>query len=225
MVTGASLEDIQDAVLVLTRMFNPLGGPGVLTFTHENGTEYHLTAIGNNTPTVDPTQRSTRHQLVRIDLVAYDPFWYVDGQVVNIGTSTEATFPIVFPFVLPSNVSRAMATNSGDVDASVTITIVGDVTNPVLKCTFPDGTSKTLTFALNMDAGDRLVITTGFGNKTITLYDAAAPTVAINGFQYLSAASEFWRLAPGENTLEFTATSVDASTTCTVAWSDRYSGV
>jgi phage-related protein len=159
--------------------------------------------------------------LVTINLIAYDPFWYSDSQAVTIGSSTTATFPLVFPFVLPSNTATVVANNTGDIEAPVTIVITGDVTNPVLTNTT---TGKAITFAKDMDAGDTMTITTGFGNKTVSYYDSSAGTT-VNGFQYLSSSSEFWGLVPGENTLTFTATSIDAATRAIVTWQNRFSGV
>lgn len=221
LVTAPTLTDVQAAVQYLSRLLNPIGGPGILMFEYEDGTTYYINAIGNNTPRVNPGVRGTNYQLVTINLVAHDPFWYSDSQAVTIGSSTTATFPLVFPFTLPANTATVVATNSGDIEAPVTIIITGDVTNPVLTNVT---TGKAITFAKDMDANDTMTITTGFGNKTVSYYDYSGGTT-VNGFQYLSPASEFWGLIPGDNTLTFTATSIDAATRATCTWQNRYSGV
>jgi hypothetical protein len=154
-------------------------------------------------------------------MTAHDPFWYTDFQAASLGTVSTATFPLVFPFTLPSNTADTTVTNNGDIDAAATIIITGDVTNPKITNAT---TGEFFEFTIDMDANDVMTITTGFGNKTITYYDATAGTT-VNGFQYLNADSVFWELIPGENQLIFTNDAVDAATRVTLSWRSRYSGV
>ena len=219
MVAGPTLTDVQTAVNTLIRMFNPGSGPGILTFVYENGTSYYINCSGKVTPS--GTSRSTKHQLVKIDLTAHSPFFYTGAQSKTIGSVSTATFPLTFAFTLSSNTSTGTATNLGDVAAGCTIIISGDVTNPVITNTTL-GTY--LAFTINMDAGDLMTITTHFGNKTISYYDASAGTT-VNGFQYLNADSTFFQINPGNNILTFTSAGADPSTRVTVTWSDQYSGV
>ena len=219
MVTAPSLEDIQAAVLYLIRLFNPKPGVGELKFTYENGNNYYLSCVGTVTPSA--TIRGSNWQMVTISLTAHDPLWYGDYQVASLGTATTKTFPMTFPFTLAPNLAQASLTNAGDVAAPVTIVITGDVTNPKIKNT---NTDEFFEFTRNMDESDVMTITTGFGNKTITYYDATAGTT-VNGFQYLDADSVFWQLIPGANNILFTSDAVDPTTTVSITWRDRYSGV
>jgi len=219
MVTAPSLTDIQQAVLTLVRVFNPMGGPGVVAFEYEDGTVFHLNCSGTISPS--PMIRGTMHQLVRVSLVAHDPFWYTDSKADSLGASTAATFPITFPITLAGNLAIKTLINYGDIDAAATIVITGDVSNPkVTNVT----TGEYFSFTLDMDANDVLTVTTGFGNKTITYFDYSASTT-VNGFQYLDASSVFWLLKPGENVISFTYLTADPAVTATVTRSDRYSGV
>ena len=219
MVTAPSLTDVQQAVLNLIRLFNPLAGNGILAFTYEDGTVYYLSCSGRTT--TDTGSRGLSYQIVKFDMTAHDPFWYTSYKAASLGTSNTITFSMTFPFTLPSNTATSLVYNAGDIDAAATIIITGDVTNPkILNVT----TNEFFKFTLNMDAGDILTITTGFGNKTITYFDSSAGTT-VNGFQYLNADSVFWELIPGYNSLTFTSDAVDAATRVTLSWRDRYSGV
>ena len=219
MITAPSLEDVQAATQSLIRLFNPLAGNGVLAFEYEDGTSYYLSCSGRTTTSAGG--RGTMYQVVNFMMTAHDPFWYTSFQAASLGTTSVATFPLVFPFVLPSNTANTIVTNNGDIDAAATIIITGDVTNPKIT---NNTTDEFFEFTINMDANDVMTITTGFGNKTITYYDATAGTT-VNGFQYLNEDSVFWELIPGENEIIFTSDAVDAATRVSLSWRDRYSGV
>ena len=219
MVTAPTLTDIQQAVLTLIRVFNPMGGPGVAAFEYEDGTTYHLNCSGTITPS--PSSRGTMHQLVKVSLVAHDPFWYTDAQADSLSASNSTTFPITFPITLVGNLAQKTIINNGDIDTAVTIIITGDVTNPKITNTT---TGEFFEFTLNMDTSDVLTITTGFGNKTITYFDSSAGTT-VNGFQYLNSNSVFWLLKPGENVITFTYNTAAADVTASITRNDRYSGV
>ena len=219
MVTAPTLEDVQAATQALIRLFNPLAGDGILCFEYEDGTCYYLSCSGRVTTSVGG--RGLSYQVVNFQMTAHDPFWYTSYQAASLGTTNTATFPLVFPFVLPSNTANTIITNNGDIDAAATIIITGDVTNPKIT---NNTTSEFFEFTIDMDANDTMTITTGFGNKTINYYDATAGTT-VNGFQYLNADSVFWELIPGENEIIFTSDAVDAATRVSLSWRDRYSGV
>lgn len=227
MVTGPTFTDIQTAVNTLIRITNPGSGPGVLEFEYEDGTIYFITCSGKVTPSA--TSRSLRHQLVKIEYTAHTPFFYTAPQAQTIGTAgtimfnTDHTTNLKFPFTLPSNTAEATAVNYGDVPSGATIIIMGDVTNPKVTNTYGT-TSEYFSFTKDMDAGDTMTITTHFGNKTVSYYDATAGTT-VNGFQYLDADSTFFQIMPGNNILSFTSSAVDPATRVSVTWSDQYSGV
>jgi hypothetical protein len=219
MVIAPSLTDVQAATQTLIRLFNPLAGNGVLAFKYEDGTSYYLSCSGRATTSVGG--RGLTYQVVNFNMTAHDPFWYTSYQAASLGTTSTATFPLVFPFVLPSNTANTIVTNNGDIDAAATIIITGDVTNPKIT---NNTTGEFFEFTINMDANDTMTITTGFGNKTIYYYDYSGGTT-VNGFQYLNEDSVFWELIPGENEIIFTSDAVDAATRVSLSWRDRYSGV
>jgi hypothetical protein len=219
LVTAPTLTDVQQATLALIRLFNPLAGDGTLAFEYEDGTVYYLSCSGR--ATTSTTQRGIEYQVVNFQMTAHDPFWYTSYQAASLGTSNVATFPLVFPFTLPSNTANSLVHNNGDVDAPATIIITGDVTNPKIT---NSTTGDFFEFTIDMDASDVMTITTRFGNKVITYFDYSAGTT-VNGFQYLNADSVFWELIPGDNSLVFTSDAVDAATRVTLSWRDRYSGV
>ena len=219
MVVGPSLDAVQTAVNNLIRLVNPSSGPGMLGLTYENGTVYYITASGRVLPSA--SARSNRHQMVQIMFQAHTPFWSTTAQVMSIGTAGTVTFPLTWPFTLPSNTSTVVATNYGDIPSGATFVINGQVTNPKITNTT---TGQFFKFTIGMNTGDTMTITTGFGNKTIT-YVPISTGIPANGFQYLTTDSTFLQLNPGPNALTFTSDSVAAATRVSITWSDQYSGV
>jgi hypothetical protein len=223
MVQTPTLLDQQAAIQALVAAFNPIIGDGYLVFTKEDGSEYALYCRGRgNTVSLSTGIRSPTLQLVTIDLIAHDPFWYGSPpKLVYFDASTPLVFPFNFPFSLPRNDTTIPLWNYGNISTPVTITISGDIEDPVLH---NQTTDKSMSINLNMVEGDLLVITTGFGNKTAT-YTAVSDGTPTNAFQYFDPDSEFWELQPLENMVELSYSSIGATGSVSIQWQDRYSGL
>ena len=227
-IAAADLTALQAAVRALAAAFNPLLGPGALIFTKEDGNQYVLWCLGNNTPTLLPSRQTPTTQYCTIDLIAHDPFWYTYPSKIKYFGMDSLTFPFSFDFSLPAITPTQTLTNLGDVAAGVRIVVSGEITNPSISRSWTDAfgnvTTETMAFTLAMTAGEVLTITTGMGKKTITLkhddgsYDS-------NPFQYLDADSVFWELVPGDNTVDVTSSAISPGTTISVEYSDKFVGV
>lgn len=229
MVTAPTLQDLQYAVQALAISLNPLAGTGMLVFTAEDGSEYLLYCIGNVTPAVSPDRRDAGSQLISLNFIAYDPFWYsYPSTMTYFGAGTPLTYPLTYPYEYPAGIATHVITNGGNVASPVTIVISGEIVNPVITRSYTDSSgqvvSEALAFTVSMAAGETMTITTGFGNKTITYLDASGNLYA-NPFQYLDSGSVFWQLVPGENTVVVTNTSIAAATVTSLETTSRYSGV
>lgn len=221
LVMAADLEALQVLIRALASSFNPAGGTGHLFYTDEAGNEFWISAIGNNTPKPTNDKCDTNWR-VYIDLVAFDPYWYSGTKKISYLSSLTTNF---FPLTITTaflgwNSSSKVLENLGDMETPVTITIAGECVNPVLTNV---ETGEVISIALSMAAGDRFVITTGFGNKTATYYPAAGGSE--NGMPYLAITSILWNLQPGENTITLTDTSIAAGTYVSIEWYDRYTVV
>jgi hypothetical protein len=227
-IQAADFTALQAAVRAVSAAFNPLIGPGALIFTKEDGSQYVLWCIGNNTPSMSPVRRTTTVQYCTIDLIAHDPFWYTyPSNIAYFGMGT-LRFPFSFPFSFPSITPAQTLINEGDAAAGCKIVITGEITNPSISRSWTDAfgnvNTDTMSFTLAMTAGEVLTITTGMGNKTITLkhdddsYDS-------NPFQYLDPDSVFWELVPGDNLVEANSSAISPGTTVSVEYSDKFVGV
>jgi hypothetical protein len=217
----------QRMVRELAAAFNPLNGPGVLVYTQEDGTEYRLNCIGNNTPTLDKSDRSDVHQRVTIDLIAHDPFWYSNDQYQKtLKGTTNTFFPFGFDptvsggFSLGQNSDKEIFVNQGFVTAPVTIEFFGAMTDPVIT---NNTTGEYIGLILTMSEGDKFIVTTGIGNKTATYTASGVPVT--NGFRYLDPASTFWELVPGDNEIILSDASIGTDSEIRIQWRDRFVGV
>jgi hypothetical protein len=229
MVKGPTREDLEYAKQILTTSLNALPGAGSLVITMEDGSEYVCYCIGNNTPEYSPTIHGDKYQRATIDLIAHDPFLYAyPNTMVYFGAGTPVIFPYVLPWMFPSSTPSQTCTNAGNVSSGVTIVVSGAITNPSISRTYTlsDGAvvTETIAFTLVMTAGEVLTITTGPGNKTITLLHDD-DTYDTNPWQYLDAGYVFWQMVPGENVVTVSSSAIAESTVTSVEYSSKYSGI
>ena len=222
MVTAPSLEDIQAAIKSLAALLNPLEGTGHLVFTYEDGSEYTIHAIGNNTPMVFPQVRGANHQLINLAFICHDPFWYGSPpHIAYLEASSNAFFPFdVSANWLGANGDTQTLNNAGNVDTPVTIVISGEIVNP---CLWNKTTDQSLNITVTMTATETFTITTGFGNKTATLLHDDGSSE--NGFKYINPDSVFWQLTQGDNIVALSDDTIGAATFVSIEWEDRYSGI
>lgn len=105
--------------------------------------------------------------------------------------------------------------NQGDVEAWPIVRITGPSDNPSLT---NDESSKVMAITQSMDAGDYIEI--DMGEATVVWYDATTGTTT-NIIESISAASEFWPLARGSNTIHVEAEAAVGGT-ITISWYERF---
>lgn len=202
-------------------VLNPKNGPGVLTYTNDNGV-YTVSASVlvisyPDKPADDP------RQTFQFQFYANDPYWYANtGLSVTMAIVTGGfTFPFSFPFSFGNYVGNipAGAINSGDSVTPVIITINGPSVNPVVTNTT---TGELIKCNISLQPDDVLSINTKYGSKSIVLTSGAG--VVSNQMATLDVTSTFWQLAIGSNLLTFTDDSNAGPESCIVSWFDRYSG-
>lgn len=220
--TEAAIWQQQRAVLA---WFNPTRGDGTLRIQAPDGTTRELTCRLKDglqgdlrTSTAGPLFRKTI-----LVLRAVDPFW-LDASVVTdtyeLSVSSATFFPF-FPIRLTNSTlfNAPVVDNIGDVDAYPIWTVTGPGSTITLRNLSTDkllGTSRAL-----LD-GETLAIDTRFGMKSITFDDGTGPT---NDYASLSAASEFWTLQPGDNSLQLEMSGTTADSQITLRYVPRYLGI
>lgn len=111
--------------------------------------------------------------------------------------------------------------NTGDVPGGMAVVFIaqGAVVNPYLTNA---QTQETIRLNTTMQAGDQIVVTTGYGQKEAVLERAGERTSI---FRLLAAESVFLQLETGENLLAFGAQSGEDNLNVTVRHTNEYVGV
>jgi hypothetical protein len=151
-------------------------------------------------------------------------FWATDPRLYDSATQTTiitlplynagAAWPIVWPtsWGATSTVGTTSVNNAGTFETRPQLVLQGPVTNPTITNIT---TGQFMTFqGLTMGAGDQLIV------------DMKAHTAILNGTTnergLLTAASQWWTLAPGNTTIQYTANSTLTGSTLTVNWNSAW---
>lgn len=202
----------------LIQVFNPKL-KGVLRY-EKNGVSRAIECVPELAPVL-PSDFSKTYQLFMITLLCPSPFW-LDVLVEEIQMAAWLggfEFPLELPTMFASAGSMGYADNKGDVEAPVVIEFTGPATNPKVENVT---TGEYVIVKRVLGAGDKLVITTAFGAKGVTL---ASNGVQSNAIHWLDIDSTFWQLRPGENLIKYTADAGVESATVVVRWQNRFVGV
>lgn len=105
--------------------------------------------------------------------------------------------------------------NQGDVEAWLIVRITGPSDNPSIT---NEESGQVMAITQAMDAGDYIEI--DMGEATVVWYDATAGTTT-NIIEAISAASEFWPLTRGSNTIHVEAEAAVGGT-ITISWYERF---
>ncbi len=173
--------------------------PHILKLTDLTGSQYRVSVVKQKLvlPDSNPTWGTWM-----LDLRATD--WRIQSETLtsislSLPQSGGITFPITFPITFgASSGGSATITNTGTVEASPIVTINGPAINPVVS---NDATGQSLGLNLTLVSGDQVVI--DMDNATITQGGST------NRMGNKSAGSRFWILAPGANTIRFSADAYD----------------
>jgi len=175
--------------------------PRILKLTDLTGAQYRVSVVKQKLmlPDSNPTWGNWM-----LDLRATDWRIYAEALIatsLSLPQSGGVTFQITFPITFgASSGGSATVTNSGSVESSPIVTINGPAINPVVS---NDTTGQSLGLNLTLVSGDQVVI--DMDNATIL-------QGSTNRMGSKTTSSRFWLLAPGNNTIRFSADAYDVGT-------------
>ena len=170
-----------------------------------------------------------KKQTVQIDILCPQPYWVgVNDDIISF-SGIEGLFE--FPFSIPEegiSFSEIVLSqerdiyNSGDVEVGCVIEIraIGDVGNPRI---YDAVTGEHLFINQNMELGDKIVINTIRGQKSIYMIDHNGTKTNLIG--KITAGSSWIQLTPGDNLLTVDAVTHFENMYVTVTTVDYYEGV
>jgi hypothetical protein len=204
-------------------VFNTKLGKGVLRY--ENGeTIREIEAVVDGVP-VFPSGRENRgpiFQKALVNLLCPEPFW------LDEFSKSEKMSYILGGLSFPLRLGTSFAQrgfkknlhNQGDVATPVTIEFYGPATNPVV---WNRTTGEFIRVSRTLTETDKLVITTDFGKKSVTIENADGSKT--NVFNWIDLESTFWQLIPGENLIEYGSDSDSTKSRVVISYKNRYLSV
>jgi hypothetical protein len=207
----------------LASVFNPKLGKGVLRY--ENGeTVREIEAVPDSVPAFPSGQdnRGPIFQKALVNLLCPEPFW-----LDEFSTSEKMSyilgglsFPLRLGTMFANRGFKKVLYNQGDVATPVTIEFYGPATNPVV---WNRTTGEFIRVSRTLAETDKLVITTDFGKKSVTIENADGSKT--NVFNWIDLESTFWQLVPGDNIIEYGSDSDATKSRVIVSYKNRYLSV
>lgn len=224
-ILASTQEELHQKRREIAQVFNPKLGPGTLRYEYDGGVK-EIEAVSDLAP-VFPSgsgNQAQGFQKALISLVCPSPFWldvYEESQEMSAWLGG-LEFPLEFDpdMSFEEAGDTVTVTNAGDVETPVTIEFNGPAENPRVDNLT---TGEYVRVNRTLLAGEKLIIKTAFGQKSVTLVDSGGNES--NAMHYIDLNSTFWQLQPGENTISYTADSGAEEATVLVTWKNRYVGV
>jgi Phage tail protein len=222
-IKGEDPKDVQQKRSVLSSIFNPKLGLGVVKYENETGIK-EIMAVAEHVP-IYPSgigNRGSTYQRVLISLLCPDPAWYEP----KIEKHTLASFVggFSFPFSFPLSFGEVgdflEVENKGDVDTPVFVVFQGPLKNPVLE---NKTIGQKITVTQEIPAGESLEINTAFGKKSV--FRVLDDCSRVSAFNWVDPKSKLWHLIPGINEISYSATDEAGNAAATLSFYNRYVGV
>ena len=202
----ASRQDRQKYRQVLLQTFNPKSRG---TLVYENGSvRKKVECIPELAPSF-PSNMQENYQQFLITLLCPNPFWQdlQEGKEEIALWVSDWEFPIEMfengmEFGHRATTLIKNIINNGDVECGIRVEFraLSTVSNPSI---FDFNSREFIKVKQDLVAGDKLIITTHFGNKRVELIKSDG-TVE-NVFNYIDLDSTFLQLQPGDNLLQYDA--------------------
>ncbi|MDU5010699.1 phage tail family protein [Clostridium sporogenes] len=203
-IVGDTVEDMYRKRQKLCSIFNPKIN-GTLTYIN-NASEHVINCIVDSSPTF--REQIDDMQEFLIQFYCPNPLWMdliEEKEEIALWVG-DFHFPLIIPeetgIIMGHRISNLIvnAKNKGDVECGMRIEFraLATVVNPSL---FDVYTRKYIKVKRTLQAGDKLVINTSFGNKRVEMIKSNG--TKINVFNYIDLASEFLQLKVGDNLLRY----------------------
>lgn len=202
----------------LERVFNPMLGPGTLTYTNDYLGK-SITALTTVPPT--PADRDGFHSTT-VELTAYDP-WFTDV-ADNVKVMSDYKGGLTFPFKFNPSIHFATKGDyatvdiTGDADTPLRVEFHGPAVHPRLEML---NTGERIEVETTLLEGEKLWIDTSYGNKTV-VHELADGTKE-SAYHLITTDSSFFWLHRGSNRLAFGSDGGEPQVY--LYWRNRYIGV
>lgn len=194
--------------------------PGTLLVERINKPVLQIPVVPQDSPR-ETGKTDAKGVLVDIEFYAASPYFQSLSQLsVTLESDGGFEFPLEHPWESIANQIEQEIVNPGTVRSPITATMFGDFTNGrLINLT----TGETISYIGQVQDGDRVVITTAYGNKRATHIDSVG--VETNAMSNLDlTTTDFWELLRDINNVKFEA-DLNPSGSARIVWRPRYGGL
>lgn len=210
-VFGNGRKELEKNRLRLINALNPLAGHAQFCWVAEDGEEYFLdVSPSDGTPDFS---NGTRHDAqfweCTLNLIAHDPCWKLNyEELINIiGERNRFILPFdPKKYYISDDETRTVIDNIGNVESPVFILLAGALGSPIVLTNTT--TNESITIRYDLQANESLMIDTSDDNLSVTLRKGSE---TIDALHYCTVGSQFWKLAVGENVIEYSVGSRGSS--------------
>ena len=221
MVYGTDRAEIEINRSAFISAINPIYGKSKLLWKRLDGVTVYLDVLPTNgSPDFrDDIPLGAKGWKAYCDFIALDPCYYAeDAMEARVqGYLGGFTIPFTVPFTLGTADDLASLYNSGDTPTPCIITLTGMMENPIVTNVT---TGEFILVRRTIADTETLVINTKHGSKSVTLIDS--DNIETNALNYVTSTSKFFQLAPGLNTIRFTATTQGNNASGKLAYNPRW---
>jgi len=156
-----------------------------------------------------------------VSIICPDPHWIGAGYDARMSAWIGGlSFPLTLPMTFSMQAKEIIIDNTGEATTPVTINFYGPAINPRITNVT---TNAYIQVNRELLSGEKLTITTSYGNKTVILTDSEGVETNVN--RYISRDSTFWSLVPGKNTVHYEAEAGEDQAKVVIDWENKYVGV
>lgn len=222
-ILGEIRQEVFESRREIQNIFNPKLGAGKLQWEQNDGTTFEIETVPDGSPQFPGgNAQSNTHQTVIVNLKAPGPAWKdIEESELTMATIVKLLeFPLELATQMSTRGAEREITNSGDLWTPVYIEFNGPITNPKI---VNETTGEFIRVEQELLEGEKLMINTAFGKKTVIFEDSNGNQS--NAFGYVDLDSTFWQLQVGNNIVSYTADSGTEQAVVELYYKQRYVGV
>lgn len=203
-IQGNNRQEVFNRRKDVIELLNPVRDKGVMRWIQLDGTIYEIHVELDNLQMPGGEAQGQTFQIVQLDLLATMPFWRSQTEVIET-------------IAVDSEIS---VINDGGVETYPVYEITGPVTNPVI---YNYSASSKVEINYDLEAGNKIIVDTAFGNKQVLLEDSTGNKHNI--LDRLDIDSVLSTIGKGTNNLRFEGLNTTVDTEAKVRFYERFIGV
>lgn len=221
-IKGNNYSEVSERRKILSSLFNPLLGEGVLIYENGYTTKQLVVTCDGGPSFPSGDARRFNYQEGIQEFRAHNPLWQDATETKRslFAYREGFTFPFSYPKSFGVEGQSAVINNEGDALTPVEIEFYGPSINPVIK---NNTTGEFIKIYKTLKADEKVVIDTGFNRKKVEIHKGETVTNAYGFVDWFE--SDFIQLKPGANEMSYSADSGTEKAVLNIAYRNQFLGV